>query len=102
MKLSFNATSLHWPEWSSPRWFALGFGCFSIGVLIPGKFYRSIPIWILNAFRRCCKDPRDNSWGFGLLQVGSRHLLFVGSNEEQRIKIDVAFLHLLALGPRKP
>jgi hypothetical protein len=99
MKISISATSLHWPEWDSPRWFALGVGCFSVGVLIPGKFYRSFPVWILNAFRRVYADPSSNCWGFGLLQIGSRHLLYVGSNEEERLKIDVAFLHLLTLRP---
>jgi hypothetical protein len=101
MKITINATSLHWPEWSSARWFALGIGCFSIGMLIPGRFYRSFPIWPCNAFRRVCEDHSDDCWGFGLLQIGSRHLLFVGSNEEERLKIDFAFVHLLKLGPRR-
>lgn len=97
MRISVNATSLHWPEWTSARWFALGVGCFSIGVLIPGKFYGVFSVWLYNAFRRVYSDPRENCWGFGLLQVGSRHLLYIGSNEEERLKIDVAFLHLFKL-----
>lgn len=94
MKISFDNASLCAPEWHGPRSFNLGVGSFSISVLVSGRFYRSFPVWPYNAFRRVYRDPRHNCWGFGLLQIGGRHLLAVVSNEE-KFQIDAAFFHVV-------
>lgn len=86
--------SLKRPEWNSVRSFNLGVGGFSVGVLIPGRFYRAVPVWLYNAFRRAYGSPEDCCWGLGLLQVGARHLLGVVSNAEV-FKIDVLFIHVV-------
>lgn len=94
LNVSISNVSFRKPEWNGPSWFNLGVGGFSIAVLIPKRFYRSFPVWPYNAFRRVYDNPAHNCWGFGLLQVGGRHLLSVVSNEE-KFQIDVAFLHVV-------
>lgn len=94
LNVDLSNVSLKMPEWEHPGWFNLGVGGFSIGVLIPGRFYRAFPVWLYNAFRRVYVDPAHNCWGFGLLQIGGRHLLAVVSNEE-KFQVDVGFVHVV-------
>lgn len=83
------------PDWRGIGWFNLG--VLTLGFMVwtrwPGV-YINLPIWLYNAFRRKYEDPRYDCWGFGILQVGGRHLLAVISNEE-KFEIDVGFLHLV-------
>ena len=55
-------------RWHSFRWFNLSPG--SIRVL--GK-----PVRFWNVFNRHCKGG-ERFWGVGLLQIGNRHLFFLG------------------------
>lgn len=86
------------PEWNGRTWFNLSCGTF--GVRFPpilGLGY--VPIWPYNAFNREYQNPDEDCWGFGLLQVGGRHLLGVISNEEE-FKVDVGFVHVVHIDRR--
>lgn len=63
----------HWePEWSSVRWFNVSGPTFVIRHRQRVNF-----VWLWNAFNRYTADG-EHWWGFGLFQVGNRHLFFVG------------------------
>ena len=55
------------------RWFNLGAPV--IRVRIPGRFF-PVRIKLWNLFRNC--SNYGHQWGIGLLQIGKRHLFFVG------------------------
>lgn len=92
--------SLRGPQWDGLTWFSLGVGTVSVSLTVPGRFHTSMPVWLYNAFRRVYADARENCWGFGLLQIGGRHLVFIGENSEGG-KVDLLFLHLLRWGGRR-
>jgi hypothetical protein len=54
-------------RWEGHRWFNLSAPWFHRG----GLWVR---LW--NVFRRCSTD--GHYWGIGILQVGQRHLLYIG------------------------
>ncbi len=90
------------PEWDSPNSFNLGVGGFGFQFLSQRpRLYLNVPVWLYNAFRRVYDDPADNCWGFGLLQVGGRHLLGIIENGEV-FKIDFAFLHVVLVDKSAP
>ncbi len=103
MTISCNIPLLGWsvrlspnlriPQWDGPAWFSLGVGTVSVSLTVPGRFHTSMPVWFYNAFRRVSADADANCWGFGLLQIGGRHLVFVGKNSEGG-KADLLFLHM--------
>ncbi len=61
------------PEWSTRRWFNLSGPSFKIG--LPNN--RVNFLWLWNAFNRHTAEG-DHWWGVGVLQIGHRHLFFVG------------------------
>ena len=88
---------LRWPDWSGITFFNLGFGGFGFSFLRP-PVYLNVPVWFYNAFVR---HFADGMWqaGFGLLQVGSRHLAYVGITnrpESRRGRLSLSFLFLNA------
>lgn len=83
------------PEWDGPHSFNLGVGGFEFQLMSQWpRVYLNVPVWFYNAFRRVYDDPAHNCWGFGLLQVGGRHLLAIIENEE-KFQIDIAFMHII-------
>lgn len=66
-----------WPDWRGPAWFNLGVGFVLIVTLPPALGCRGWCIAPWNAFRRHYSDG-SKQWGFGLLQIGGRHLLYQG------------------------
>lgn len=65
--IAFDSFSPSWDGWT---WFNLGGPCFKVGTRL---------VWLWNAFNRHTADG-DHWWGVGLLQIGNRHLLYVGHN----------------------
>lgn len=66
-----------WPEWDGPHWFNLGIGCALLFYLPPAFGSRGWTVWPWNAFRKYYADG-SAQWGFGLLQIGGRHVLYQG------------------------
>lgn len=60
------------PSWDGWRWFNVSGPCFKIG-------RRARLVWLWNAFNRHTADGA-HWWGIGVLQVGNRHLFYVGHN----------------------
>lgn len=60
-----------WDGWS---WFNLGGPTFMIKRT---SHSRPIFVWFWNAFNRVTTE--GHYWGFGILQIGNRHLFFVGN-----------------------
>lgn len=57
-------------DWNGWTWFDLGGPCFKVGT-------RPTFVWLWNAFNRHTADG-DHWWGIGVLQVGNRHLCYIG------------------------
>lgn len=62
-------------DWSNRRWFNVSAPMWRLP--IPGNERRTVRLW--NAWRRLSNDGRW--WGVGLLQIGRRHLLYVGRTQ---------------------
>lgn len=61
------------PSWSTWRWFNISGPCFI--VRLPHARVTFIHVWTL--FNRHTADG-EHWWGVGVLQVGKRHLFYIG------------------------
>jgi hypothetical protein len=64
--------------WGGWTWFNLGGPCVKVGK-------RPIFVWLWNAFNRV--TDADHWWGVGVMQIGRRHLCYIGHNG-----ISIAFI----------
>ena len=62
-------------DWTNARWFNVGAPTWR--PTLPGRGRQTVKLW--NLWRRYSADGRW--WGVGLLQVGRRHLLYVGRTQ---------------------
>jgi hypothetical protein len=88
---------LRWPDYSGITWFNLGLGGFGFS-LLRSPLYINKPVWFYNCFVRFCADGMKQA-GFGLLQIGSRHLAYVGltNQPESRCgRLSLSFLFMNA------
>ena len=60
------------PDWHTLRWFNVSGPCFKLAWRRRVNF-----LWLWNCFNRRTADG-DHWWGVGVLQVGHRHLLYMG------------------------
>ena len=81
-------SDLRWFNVSSPHWL-LPVGWFS---------WRTVRLW--NLFNRV--STQGHWWGFGLLQLGRRHLLFVGDgglDGGEGVRVCLGFCWVLGRAP---
>lgn len=82
-------------DWTSSRWFSFSCPTVRLGFWF-GRYWH---LWPWNLFRRDQISGELYCWGIGLLQVGHRHLFFLGSEAPGHLELWMGYVKVL---DRKP
>lgn len=82
-------------DFSSPNWFSFSCPAFFLPFTVKGT--RS-SVWLWSFFRRAPDRYGMVNWGIGVLQIGSRHLFYMGrSADEGALVMSVLFTRRMML-----